>query len=219
MNLILASNSPRRRELLGLTGLAFQVLPADVDETPLPGEAAADYVQRLAASKAQVVSAQSAPEMLVLAADTTVVDATMVGNQILGKPVDDEDAGRMLRQLRGRNHQVYTAIALVRNNELLVDCCGTEVPMRAYSDTEIQAYIESGDPLDKAGAYAIQHRGFQPVENLQGCYANVVGLPLCHLLRALKKYDIEITTDLPQACQAMFGYDCPIFEAVLQERL
>lgn len=215
MNLILASNSPRRRELLSLTGLAFQVLPTDVDETPLSDEAAADYVQRLAASKAHAVSTQSASETLVLAADTTVVD----GNQILGKPVDNEDAERMLRQLRGRNHQVYTAIALVRNNKLLVDCCGTEVPMRAYSHTEMQAYIESGDPLDKAGAYAIQHRGFQPVENLQGCYANVVGLPLCHLLRSLRKFDIELTTDLPQACQATLDYDCPIYEAVLQERL
>lgn len=215
MNLILASNSPRRRQLLNLTGLEFQVLPADVDETPLAEESAADYVQRLAASKAQAVGAQSRSKVLVLAADTTVVD----GNQILGKPVDNEDAGQMLQQLRGRVHQVYTAIALLNGQNLWVDCCGTDVPMREYSETEMQAYIQSGDPLDKAGAYAIQHPGFHPVENLQGCYANVVGLPLCHLIRALRKFEINLATDVPVACQSTLGYDCPIFEAVLQEKI
>ena len=215
MNLILASNSPRRRELLSLTELKFRVLPADVDETPLTGESASDYVRRLAASKAQTVGAQAGPDAFVLAADTTVVD----GNQILGKPVDNEDAGQMLRQLRGRPHQVYTAIAFLRGDELLVDCCGTDVPMRDYSETEMQVYIESGDPLDKAGAYAIQHAGFHPVNGLTGCYANVVGLPLCHLVRSLRKYDFDLIADVPQACQATLGYDCPIYEAVLQERI
>ena len=212
MNLILASNSPRRRQLLGLTGLDFSVHPADVDETPLDAEPANVYVQRLAASKARVVGAQATLDSLVIAADTTVVD----GNQILGKPVDNEDAARMLRQLRGRTHQVYTAIAVLRNTELMVECCCTDVPMRHYSDAEMQAYIESGDPLDKAGAYAIQHPGFHPVENLQGCYANVVGLPLCHLVRALRKFDIELASGLPSACQSTLGYECPIYEALLQ---
>ena len=211
MNVILASNSPRRRQLLGLTGLDFQVLPADVDETPLEGESAPDYVQRVAASKAQAISAQAGSETLIIAADTTVVD----GNQILGKPVDNEDAARMLWQLRGRSHQVYTAIAVLRDGDLLVECCGTDVPMRDYSTAEMQTYIESGDPLDKAGAYAIQHPGFHPVDNLQGCYANVVGLPLCHLVRTLRKNDIELTVDVPQGCQSTLGYECPIYEAVL----
>ena len=215
MDVILASNSPRRRQLLGLTGLDFQVLPADVDETPFNGESASSYVQRLAASKAQVVAAQVDPETLIIAADTTVVD----GNQILGKPVDNGDAARMLWQLRGRSHQVYTAIALLQNGKLLVECCGTDVPMRSYSDTEMQVYIESGDPLDKAGAYAIQHPGFHPVDNLQGCYANVVGLPLCHLVRALRKFDIELVDSLPMSCQSELGYECPIYEAVLQEKI
>ena len=212
MNFMLASNSPRRRQLLGLTGLDFSVYPADVDETPFDGEPANAYVQRLAASKARAVGAQAASDSLVIAADTTVVD----GNQILGKPVDNADAARMLRQLRGRTHQVYTAVAVLRNAELMVECCGTDVPMRHYSDAEMQAYIESGDPLDKAGAYAIQHPGFHPVENLQGCYANVVGLPLCHLVRALRKFDIELASGLPSACQSTLGYECPIYEALLQ---
>ncbi len=163
MDVILASNSPRRQQLLGLTGLGFCVQPADVDETPFDAEPANEYVQRLAARKARAVGTQMASGSLVIAADTTVVD----GNQILGKPVDNDDAARMLRQLRGRTHQVYTAVAVLKNAKLLVECCDTDVPMRNYSNAEMQAYIESGDPLDKAGAYAIQHPGFHPVENLQ----------------------------------------------------
>jgi MAF protein len=213
MNVILASNSPRRRELLGLTGLDFDISPADVDETPLEVETADEYVQRLAAEKARAVAAQSPLDSLVIAADTTVVD----GNQILGKPVDKVDAAGMLRQLRGRSHQVYTAVAVLLNGDLLVTCCSTDVPMRNYSDTEMQAYIESGDPLDKAGAYAIQHSGFHPVENLQGCYANVVGLPLCHLLRTLRKSDVELAANIPLACQSALGYECSIYEVLLSE--
>jgi len=194
--------------------MEFRVLPADIDETPLEDESAAEYVQRLAASKAQAVRSQVGSDVLVIAADTTVVD----GNQILGKPVDNRDAARMLQQLRGRDHQVYTAVALLQNGKLLVECCGTAVPMREYSEAEMQVYIQSGDPLDKAGAYAIQHTGFHPVEALQGCYANVVGLPLCHLLRALRKLGIEPGADIPADCQSTFDYSCPIYEAVLQEK-
>lgn len=212
MKIILASNSPRRRQLLGLTGLDFSVSPADVDETPIAGEPADEYVRRLAANKARKVGAQAGVDSLVIAADTTVVD----GNQILGKPVDNDDAARMLRQLRGRSHQVYTAIAIFQNGELSVACCRTDVPMRNYSDAELQAYVQSGDPLDKAGAYAIQHAGFRPVEALQGCYANVVGLPLCHLVRELRKFNIELTADVPAACQSTLGYKCPIYEAILR---
>ncbi|MFN2198447.1 MAG: Maf family protein [Anaerolineales bacterium] len=212
MNVILASNSPRRRQLLGLTGLDFRIHAADVDETPLDAEPADVYVQRLAANKARAVGAQATPGSIVIAADTTVVD----GNQILGKPVDNQDAARMLRQLRGRTHQVYTAIAVLRDSDLILECCGTDVPMREYSDAEMQTYIESGDPLDKAGAYAIQHAGFHPVESLQGCYANVVGLPLCHLARALRKFEIEMASNLPLECQSTIGYECPIYQALLQ---
>jgi len=150
MDVILASNSPRRRQLLRMLGLDFQVVPANVDETPLEGEAAPAYVRRLAAAKAKTVSEQS-PDALVIAADTTVVD----GYKILGKPVDAEDAALMLRQLRGRSHQVYTVVAVARADKLRADLCATEVPMRNFSDAEMRAYIASGDPLDKAGAISV----------------------------------------------------------------
>jgi MAF protein len=211
MDIILASNSPRRRQLLGLTGLNFSVLAADIDETPLRAESASEYVQRLAVSKAGAVGRQVGRESMVIAADTTVVD----GNQILGKPVDSLDAAHMLRQLRGRSHQVFTAIAAQQNGVWARDCCSTEVPMRNYSDEEVQVYVRSGDPLDKAGAYAIQHAGFHPVEGLQGCYANVVGLPLCHLVRMLRRLDLELTTDVPWTCQSTLGYECPVYEVIL----
>jgi len=213
MDVILASSSPRRRQLLAFLGLEFRVVPADVDESLLEGEGAPDYVRRLAAVKAQAVSAKHS-DALLIAADTTVVD----GNQILGKPVDEEDAERMLRQLRGRSHWVYTGIALARNGDLVTDICGTEVPMRNFSDAEMTAYIATGDPLDKAGAYAIQHDGFYPVAELDGCYANVVGLPLCHLTRLLQAQNIPLNVDIPAVCRATFGYNCPVYETILENR-
>jgi septum formation protein len=215
MNVILASNSPRRKQLLRLTGLDFQAVAADVDETPLEDESPTDYVQRLAASKAQVVASRLDDDALVIAADTTVVD----GDRILGKPLDEQDAGVMLKQLRGRTHQVYTAIAVARSGKLDIELCCTDVPMRQYSEDELQAYINTGDPLDKAGAYAIQHAGFHPVERLDGCYANVVGLPLCHLTRTLQSTEIIMDIDISQACQETLGYQCPIFELILRENI
>ena len=217
MNLILASNSPRRRQLLALLGWDFQVVPAAVDESACKGESPSDYVRRLAVSKARAVSTQTASDAIIIAADTTVVD----GDEILGKPIDHDDAERMLRQLRGLHHQVYSALAVNRKaeNELRVDCCVTDVPMRNYDDKEMQVYINSGDPMDKAGAYAIQHNGFHPVEKLSGCYANVVGLPLCHLTRTLRKMGIVSNEHPPTVCQATLGYSCPIFESVLREPL
>lgn len=195
-------------------GWTFTLIPTEVDESPLAGEHPKDYVLRLAEGKARA-AAQHAPEdALVIAADTTVVD----GSEILGKPADDIEAEAMLRRLRGRAHQVYTALALLHASDgrLLTDCCRTEVPMRQYSDEEMNAYIASGDPLDKAGAYGIQHQGFRPVEHLWGCYANVMGLPLCHLVRTLEKMSITSETDVPQACQAALQYDCPVYTQVLK---
>jgi septum formation protein len=215
MDVILASNSPRRQQLLRLTELDFRVIPADVDETPFLGESAPDYVRRLAISKAQAVSGHCDENTLVIAADTTVVD----GNQILGKPVDEQDAAGMLRQLSGRTHQVYTAIAVIRSGKLDTDLCATDVPMRSYTDEEIQTYIASRDPLDKAGAYAIQHVGFHPVEALQGCYANVVGLPLCHLVRTLQRINVILEVNIPPVCQETLGYRCPVFEWFLREKI
>jgi len=210
--ILLASNSPRRKQLLALAGWPYRIQPADVEETPLPGEPAEVYVLRLAESKARA-AAGSAEDGLVLAADTTVVDA----GAILGKPNDADQARAMLWQLRGRTHQVLTALAVLQSHtdRLLTDVCATDVPMRAYTEAEIEAYVASGDPLDKAGAYAIQHAGFHPVESLAGCYANVVGLPLCHLVRTLRKLGLPPRADLPQACQAALGYQCPVYEQIL----
>ncbi len=213
MFLLLASNSPRRRRLLALGGWDFAVQAADVDESLRPGEPPVEYVLRLAKEKALAV-AQYAQASVVVAADTTVVD----GADILGKPLDADDAARMLRRLRGGVHQVYTGLAVyLRSGErLLSDWCVTDVPMRLYSDAEMEAYIAGGDPLDKAGAYAIQHPEFRPVENLQGCYANVVGLPLCHLARMLIKIGLPPHGDLPAACQAELQYSCPVYRQILQ---
>jgi septum formation protein len=213
--ILLASNSPRRRELLALGGWPYRIQPADVDETPLPGELPAAYVLRLAESKART-AAGSGTAQLVLAADTTVVDA----GSILGKPRHAAEARDMLRRLRGRSHQVFTALALLpaSGERMSTDLCVTDVPMRAYSEAEIEAYVASGDPLDKAGAYAIQHPGFRPVESLAGCYANVVGLPLCHLANMLFKLGLPVRADLPHVCQSALGYPCPVYQQIFDLR-
>lgn len=210
---ILASNSPRRRALLGLFQQPFQVVPADIDETEYPGEAPGDYVCRLAKTKAEVIGQRFPSAGLIIAADTTVAD----GDEILGKPVDPADAIRMLKQLRGRNHQVYTAIALMvpEKGILAQDLCLSQVPMRNYSDEEIAMYVQSDDPLDKAGAYAIQHRGFHPVEDFQGCFASVMGFPACHLARSLEKIGLMPAIKIDSACQQYLDYDCPIAQLVL----
>jgi len=151
----------------------------------------------------------------VVAADTTVVD----GESILGKPADPSEAKRMLNQLRGRVHQVYTGIAAlrVRDGLLLSDVCVTDVPMRNYSDKEIESYVATGDPLDKAGAYAIQDPHFQPVASMNGCYASVMGLPMCHVTRLLLQMDFPPAADVPTKCQALLNYSCPIFSSVLRK--
>ena len=226
--LILASNSPRRRQLLSLGGWPFSVFPAHVDENVLPGELPAIYVRRLAETKAKAVQARlpmpneavgeysrGEYSRLVVAADTTVVDAGM----ILGKPLDAQDAEQMLRRLRGRVHQVYTGLAvLAADGRLLSDVCVSDVFMRPYSDAEMQAYIESGDPLDKAGAYAIQHNGFKPVKKLvapASCYANVMGLPICHLARLLAAFGVNPAGQVHQACQQVSEQPCDIYTQVL----
>lgn len=209
--LILASNSPRRKELLALFGWPYEVIPADIDESRRADEPAVDYVRRLAGEKAQAIAEKH--EDLILAADTIVVD----GEELLGKPVDDADALRMLTQLRGRTHQVYTGVALLNTvtGESGNSICRTDVPMRDYSEAEMEAYIRTGDPLDKAGAYAIQHGEFHPVESLQGCYASVMGLPLCHLVLGLRWFGWQAPDDLPERCQATLHYDCPVFKEIL----
>jgi|KBSSwiStaDraftv2_1062776.scaffolds.fasta_scaffold360763_2 MAF protein len=204
--LILASNSPRRRQLLSLAGWQFNVSAANVDETEYQNESPSDYVLRLAETKARAV--QAAADQVVLAADTTVVD----GMDILGKPTDSAEAIAMLRRLRGHTHQVYTGIALLRRSDglLLKDLCVTDVPMRGYSDEEIEAYVATGDPLDKAGAYAIQHPQFHPVASLDGCYASVMGLPMCHVILLMRKMNIQPNADVFAGCETLLEYQCPL---------
>ena len=215
--LVLASNSPRRKDLLALGGWKFEIIVSDADESLLADEAPRDYVRRLAAEKARASSARADASQVVVAADTTVVD----GNAILGKPAHPSEAKRMLRQLRGRVHQVYTGIAVlrVRDGNLSTDVCVTDVPMRNYSDEEIEAYVASGDPLDKAGAYGIQHVGFQPVTSMRGCYASVMGLPLCHVTRLLGQIDIQPGADVPANCQSFLNYACPVYQDFGLQRL
>ncbi len=213
-NIILASNSPRRNELLQLTGWSFEIKPANIDETPLPDETPGQYVLRLAETKARMVGRLAAPGQVVLAADTTVAD----GPVLLGKPADAAEAIQMLARLRGKVHQVYTAVAVFDPlaGMLLKDLCTSQVPMRRYSEDEVLAYASSGDPLDKAGAYALQHPGFHPVEHFSGCFASVMGLPLCHVTRTLEKFGLTPARDVPQACQDHLDYQCPVYRAILR---
>ena len=212
--LILASNSPRRKELLAHTGLAFEIIVSDADESLLPHETPEEYVRRLAEAKARASSTRAEGGQVIVAADTSVVD----GNSILGKPANPSEAKRMLRQLRGHVHQVYTGIAAlrVRDGVLLTDVCVTDVPMRDYSDAEIEAYVATGDPLDKAGAYAIQHPNFQPVASMSGCFASVMGLPLCHVTRLLRQMELPPLKNVPMECQKFLNYACPVFADVLK---
>ena len=212
---VLASNSPRRKQLFGLGGWDFTVIAADVDETPFKGELPREYVVRLAQAKALAVQPKAELDAVIVGSDTTVVD----GNEILGKPVDESDARRMLKQLRGRVHQVFTAIAILQKDMTVTDLCITDVPMRDYSDNEIERYIQSGDPMDKAGAYAIQHPEFKPVLALKGCYASVMGLPLCHILRAMNQFQLTAAGNVPNACQSLLKYDCKVSPAVLSGEL
>ena len=212
VNIILASNSPRRKQLLALTKMDFIVSVADVDESQRLNESPADYVLRLAETKARTINANA--ESIILAADTTVVD----GSDILGKPKDDAEATVMLTRLRGRTHQVYTGVALLRVSDgfFLTDLCVTDVPMRNFSDEEIHAYVATGDPLDKAGAYAIQHGGFSPVASMDGCYASVMGLPLCHVTKMMRRMGVQPDADVPLNCQKLLEYDCPVYQNILR---
>lgn len=178
---ILASGSPRRRELLASLGIEFTVIKTDADETQHAGEAPLEYVRRLSREKAAAALERSAVEgdLTILAADTIVV----LDDAVLGKPADADEAWQMLRLLRNRPHTVCTALTLLRVNgasqpDSTTEHTCTTVVMRDYSDDEIAAYIATGDPFDKAGGYAIQHQGFHPVERIEGSYSNVVGLPL-----------------------------------------
>jgi len=185
--LVLASASPRRQELLRNAGISFTVQPADVDETPLPGEPPRECAERLARDKALAVW-RLRPQDVVLGADTIVV----VDEAILGKPIDAADAARMLRQLSGRVHRVITGVCVVEaagtgeNRELRTASETTLVTMNDLSDDEIRDYVATGEPMDKAGAYAIQGMASRWIPRIEGDYSNVVGLPVALVYRMLR---------------------------------
>jgi septum formation protein len=185
--LILASSSPRRQELLAQTGLRFTVAAANINEDLLPNEAAAAYVQRLAEEKAQAIwNANQAADSLddplvVLGADTCVV----CDGRILGKPTDTADARRMLELLSGRTHAVLTGLAAISSGKIARDVEVTQVTFNQLNDREIAQYIASGEPMDKAGAYAIQGYAARWIPRIEGCYFNVVGLPIARTISLL----------------------------------
>jgi len=177
--LVLASHSPRRQALLRQAGIPFIVIPAGIEEAPLPGEDPRAHVERLAREKALAVGA--APEDTVLGADTVVV----VNGEILGKPRDAADAVRMLQLLSGREHQVITGICLRQGDKLLTAAETTTVRFLPLTEDDIRDYVASGEPLDKAGAYAIQGLASKFIDRIEGCYSNVVGLPLALVWKCL----------------------------------
>ncbi len=187
--IILASNSPRRRELLRQIGLQFNSDPADVDERRLPGEGAERYALRVALDKARV-AAKRAGQGIVIAADTIVV----LGDTVLGKPAGAADAERMLALLSGRMHRVITGLAIMdaETGKMKTGAAITSVWFRDLLPAEIRSYVATGEPLDKAGAYGIQEKGALLVQKIEGCYFNVVGLPLSLLGEMLREFGIDL---------------------------
>ncbi|MBS1789769.1 MAG: septum formation inhibitor Maf [Acidobacteria bacterium] len=185
INLVLASGSPRRLELLRAAGIDFTVRVADVDEKVLPGELPRDYVVRLSREKARAVAAEGE---LVLGADTTVVSL----NEILAKPTDENDARRMLRLLSGKWHEVLTGVSLVNSSKVISDIAVTRVKFTRMSEEEIGWYVASGEPMDKAGAYGIQGYASRFIERIEGSYSNVVGLPVQMVYRMIAEFGLRI---------------------------
>jgi MAF protein len=198
--LVLGTASPRRRELLAALGLSFEVRASDADEQP-DGSPPAQLAETLALRKARAVAAIEGSDAAVLGADTIVV----LDGALLGKPADDDEAASMLRSLRGREHQVVTAVAVVAGDRSAVEHVVSRVMMREYSDAKIAAYVAGGSPFDKAGGYAIQDRDFAPVDRLDGCECAVIGLPLWTAARLLR----EIATIEAQRPSYYRCADCP----------
>ena len=186
MNIILASQSPRRKELMGLFHIPFTVRVSDADETMAPNLSPAEAVAQVSRRKAEAVSRQA--DDVVIAADTIVV----LGSQILGKPRDEADASRMLHLLSGRDHQVMTGMTLLRGDQVLTHTEITDIHFRPLSDREIDAYIRTGEPMDKAGAYGIQGGAALFADRMHGDYYNVMGLPVCRLGQFLRQIAPEI---------------------------
>ena len=205
--LVLASGSPRRKELLTELGLEFEVIPSNAPEDPLDGEAPADMVRRLSRDKAMTVAAAMG-EGFVVGADSTVV----LDGKSIGKPEDADDARRMLLELRGTRHNVITGLTVVDagTGKSLTDHMSADVTMRDFTDEEMEESIASGTPMDKAGAYAVQDQVFRPATLMGGCYTNVVGLPLCRLLEMLAELGYKPPAGLsPSAGSLCLGH-CPL---------
>lgn len=188
MNLILASASPRRQELLQMLGLTFTVTTADIDETMDPAKGAEAEVARICQAKAEAVLPRTGPDTVIIAADTIVC----IDNRILGKPHTPDEAKEMLRMLSGRTHQVRTGVTVCSHEKVITEVDTTGVRFRALSDSEIDAYVKTGEPMDKAGSYGIQGRASIFAEALDGDYFNVMGLPLCRLSQILQQFGIAI---------------------------
>ena len=206
-SLTLASASPRRRELMDTLGLEFTVTPADLTEEPIPGESPQDMVRRLSQEKAQAVAA-TMNTGLVIGADSTVV----FEGQAVGKPVDDEDARRMLRQLSGTTHHVATGLTVIdaASGRTLSDAMTSQITLRELSEQEIEASIASGVPRDKAGAYAVQDTELRPAADWEGCYNNIVGLPICRLLEMLRELGYRFPEGWSVPSAIACGEDCPV---------
>ena len=188
MKIILASASPRRRELLEGLGLQLTICPAKGEEHPVPGLSGGETAKRLSRAKCLEIAADADGDDVVIAADTVVC----LDDEILGKPADEADAERMLRALSGRDHRVFTGVTVARGGRVLSDYEETAVHFRPLTEREIAAYIATGEPMDKAGAYGIQGRAALFVEGIEGDYFNVMGLPLCKLGKMLKEIGVSL---------------------------
>jgi septum formation protein len=190
--LYLASQSPRRRELLGQLGVTFSILDVDVEEVPFPEEAPIDYVERVARDKAlagwELLTREAQADALVLASDTEV----LLDRRVFGKPKDADDAVSMLQALSGRTHEVISAVCAVSGKREQGDVCVSRVRFAALSEADISAYVATGEPFGKAGAYAIQGRGATLIEHLEGNYSGVMGLPLFETARLLRSFGVAV---------------------------
>ena len=199
--------------MLAWTEIEFKIQPADIDESIKVNERPLGYVQRLAREKTLGIINRVNADDFVLAADTIVIHM----GKILGKPTSPKNAVNMLQELRGQKHLVITAFMVSRTSihKIIADRCITSICMRNYSKQEILNYVDSGDPLDKAGGYAIQNPQFNPVVGFKGCFASVMGLPLCHLERALRQFPEYEPRNMAEICQNNLEYTCPIHRLVL----
>ena len=214
---ILASKSPRRQMLLRNLINHFIVMETDIDEAIQSGEDPSDFVLRLASEKAfaagKKLEESTLQDVIVIAADTIVVDR----EKTLGKPIDEADAIDILDRLKNRTHQVLSGIAVyqLETGQIRSRMVLTDVRMRNYTETEVQEYVNSGDPFDKAGAYAIQNDSFNPAPDFEGCFANVMGLPLCHLSLLMREANLEIDSRVADRCQESIHYQCPVYSQIL----